>query len=105
MPRINGMFPCGHYHICRFVESAYRFTDADRQKMYHIKQFINRSTTQVLYIFECPCKKFYVGKTKHQLRVRVGEHLNSIRNKNNPKGAPLPNTLMCFTTFSQGVSR
>lgn len=86
------MFPCGHCHICHFVEGTGNFTDADRQKVYSIKHFINCSTAWVLYILECPYKKIYVGKTKRQLGVRIGKHLSSIRNprnQDNPERAPI----------------
>lgn len=54
----QGMFPCGHCHIYWFVERTSTFTDADEQKVYSIKHFINWSTSRVLYILECPCKRF-----------------------------------------------
>lgn len=78
--RPTGMFPFEHFHICLFVECTDNFTNVDRQKVYSIKQFINCSNAYVFYILACPCKKFYVGKTKRQLRIRIGECLSSIRN-------------------------
>lgn len=32
-------------------------------------------------MLECPCEKFYIGKTKRQLKVCIGEHLCAIRNR------------------------
>lgn len=79
LPQMKGIFPCGRCHICKFVNRTGVFTDADRQKTYQIKQFINCNTTRVLFILECRCHKFYVGKTKQPLKVHIGEHLLSIR--------------------------
>lgn len=40
----------------------------------------------------CPCNKNYIGKTKRQLRVRIGEHISGIRNKkkNKEDDRPIP---------------
>lgn len=33
----------------------------------------------------CPCNKMYIGKTKRQLRIRLGEHMREIGEKNPDK--------------------
>lgn len=78
MPRPKGTYPCGHCGMCRYVDLRWPevFTDSERNK-----EFINCSTTQVLYILECPCNKLYVSKTKRQLWIRISEHLKSIKLK------------------------
>lgn len=79
LPPPKGIYPCGRCHICKFVERSDSFSDAKRKNTYQIKQFINCNTSRVLYMLECPCRKLYVGKTKHSLKIRIGEHLSSIR--------------------------
>lgn len=81
MPRLKAMYPCGHCGMCCYVERPGVFTDSERKHEFEIQHFINSATTRVLYILKCPCKKLYVGKTKHQLRIRISEHLKSIRQK------------------------
>lgn len=81
MPKLKGMFPCGHCLTCKFVECTKTFCNSDSSQEYTINSFINCSTFKILYILECPCHKLYVGKTKRQLRIRFAEHLKSIRLK------------------------
>lgn len=81
MPRVNGMFPCGHCGTCKYVDRSKTFRNSDGSQQFEIRSFINCATTRILYVLECPCHKLYVGKTKRQLRVRFGEHLKSIRLK------------------------
>lgn len=79
MPKTTDMYSCGHCQICTFVDRTQVFNDADKQKNFKIKRFINCSTTKLIYMIECPCKKVYIGKTKHQLRICIGEHLRDIK--------------------------
>lgn len=81
MPKVKAMFPCGPCLTCKFVDRTKMFRDSDSSHVYTINSFINCSTSRVLYISECPCHKLYVGKTKHQLRVRFAEHLKTIQPK------------------------
>lgn len=37
----------------------------------------------------CPCNKIYIGKTKLQLLVRIGEHISSIKKKDDARLNPL----------------
>lgn len=48
---------------------------------YTIKSFINCATTWVIYSIQCPCNKMYIGKSKRQLCILIGEHLRHIRQK------------------------
>lgn len=59
------------------------FNDANRSVEFRIKNFINCATSRIIYMLECPCKKYYIGKTKRQLRIHIGEHLRSIKNIGN----------------------
>lgn len=37
--------------------------------------------TRVIYSITCPCNKFYIGKPKRHLRVRKGEHIREMKEK------------------------
>lgn len=57
------------------------FASSNGNKQFKINSFINCTTTRVIYMLTCPCGLIYVGKTKRQLRIRVGEHVQSTINK------------------------
>lgn len=81
MPKVKGMFPCGHCGTCKSVDRSKTFRDSESKQEYENRSFINCATSKVLYSLECSCRMLYVGKTKRQLRVRFAEHLKSIRLK------------------------
>lgn len=74
-----GMHACGHCKICKYVHQTNQFTNPRGGKDFKIKQFINCSTTRVIYMLTCPCNKNYIGKTKRALRIRIGEHIAGIK--------------------------
>lgn len=84
-----GMHACEHCSICRYVHQTDVFANPCGGKNYNIKQFINCSTTQVIYMLTCPCNQIYIGKTKRQLRIRIGEHIGSIKKKDDDRPIPL----------------
>lgn len=65
------------------------FTDARGNGTFDIKNLINCSTSRVIYIITCPCPKIYIGKTKRPLKVRIGEHLRKINEKEKIPEKPL----------------
>lgn len=82
LPPLKGMYACSHCQILKFVDRSAVFSDADRSVEFQIKNFINCSTSRVIYTLECPCKKYYIGKTKRQLQICISEHIRSIKNVN-----------------------
>lgn len=91
------MHACGHCNICKYVHKTDVFTNTDGTKKCKIKQFINCSTTSVIYMLCCLCNKMYIGKTKRQLRIRIGEHIASIKKQDDERPLALH-----FTQFHQG---
>lgn len=83
-----GMYKCGHCNICRYVHQTNVFPNPCGGNDYKIKQFINCSTTRVIYMLTCPCNKTYVGKTKWALRVRIVEHIARIKKKEDERPIP-----------------
>lgn len=78
-PHSLGMFPCSKWQICPFVDRTRTFREAKDIKEYEIRDLINCSTERVIYMLTCPCPKIYIGKTKRQLKIRIGEHLREIK--------------------------
>ena len=56
--------------------------DITSSQSYKIKSFINCNTTFVVYRLECPCGRFYIGRTKRKLKTRLAEHKQAIRTVN-----------------------
>lgn len=80
-----GMYKCGHCNICKYVHQTNVFPNPRGGADFKIKQFINCSTTRVVYTLVCPCNKTYVGKTKRPLRVRIREHITGIKKLNDER--------------------
>lgn len=100
-PQFKGMYPCAPCGIWSYVDLSKVFTDSERKKIFKIQHLINCANTWVLYILECTCKKLYIGKTKRQLRIRISEHLKSIKLK---KETPVTqHFLLCHYGKSSGL--
>ena len=74
-PRI---LTCAH---CRRLDHSGRIISHSTNRKYKcIKKGTCRSSN-LIYCIECNlCQKQYVGQTKNQLRVRMNNHLSTIRN-------------------------
>lgn len=46
---------------------------------WHQKHHVTCSTMGVIYLLQCPCKGYYVRKTRRALNVRISEHLAATR--------------------------
>ena len=47
---------------------------------YPIKQQLSAQTPNIIYAIQCQrCKKLYIGETGRSIRVRIKEHINSIK--------------------------
>lgn len=78
----KGCFLC---QIFPFVDRTASFMDSENKKQYKIKDLINCSSIKVIYMLTCPCNKFYIGKTKRQLCVRIGENMREMKDKESEK--------------------
>lgn len=101
-PWTLGMFPCNRCQICPFVQRTSTFKDAYDKETYEIHDLINRSTSRLIYMITCPCPKIYIGKTKRQLKVRIGERLREINDKTKIPEKPLAKH---FAQYHSGSSR
>lgn len=54
------------------------FQSTATDTIYHIKFFATCTTTHVVYLITCPCKKQYIGRTIRTFTVRVNEHISNI---------------------------
>ncbi|OCT74326.1 hypothetical protein XELAEV_18033291mg [Xenopus laevis] len=75
---VKGMHKCGHCKCCKYMKKCNDFTHLQNKKVYKIDSFINCQTTAVIYVIECGCPLWYVGKTLRSIRKRVLEHISDI---------------------------
>lgn len=81
-----GFFPCGdrRCNICKYTRKRKNYESFNSNKKYAIRQFINCSTTFVVYCIVCTkCNLTYVDCTKRKLKVQIAEHPSDIRHKPN----------------------
>ena len=81
-PLLDGNYKCNGCAQCNGTYKCRSFKHPQTGKSIPIKGVITCSTKAVIYLITCPCGKNYVGKTKRELKVRISEHLSTIRCKN-----------------------
>lgn len=52
LPILQGMYPCGHFGICKFIDRSNVFTNSDGTENDQIKHFI--CTTRIYYGIPLP---------------------------------------------------
>lgn len=76
-PIIKGTVPCGGCGACSSLDTH------DRVKLPNGKSWTSRHlatcSTMGVYLLQCPCHSFYVGKTSRTWRTRILEHLDSAK--------------------------
>ncbi|KAL2083743.1 hypothetical protein ACEWY4_021516 [Coilia grayii] len=80
--QILGNYRCGRCIHCANTSNTKTFAHPQSGQIYRIKDFINCSSTHVIYVLTCPCGLMYVGQTKRNLKLRIAEHKAAIRNSN-----------------------
>ena len=79
----KGFFACRRCKSCKSVSEPVRgitnFRSTVNNREFNIEEFITCNITHVVYVLKCPCGLMYVGRTKRQLKVRIGEHVKNIR--------------------------
>ena len=71
---VTGFYPCLHCVACKYSKEMNTFTSAVTNKQYTIRQFVNCSSSNVVYMISCKCDLQYVGKTSRPVRTRIIEH-------------------------------
>ena len=78
---VTGFYPCLHCVACKSSKKMNTFKSAVTNKEYTIRQFVNCSSSNVVYMIFCKCNLQYVGKTSRPVRTRIIEHMSAIRRK------------------------
>lgn len=76
----SGHFKCGHCKICKMAREG-KVVQVNNTKI-TLKAFTTCATEGIVYLWRCPCSKYYVGKTTRCLHTRLQEHMSRIRLKN-----------------------
>ncbi|OCT94668.1 hypothetical protein XELAEV_18012353mg [Xenopus laevis] len=74
----TGIFPCLTCGCCSSIIKGESFNHPF--KVVLLKVRATCLTKGAVYMLKCPCGKAYVGKTKREIRVRIGEHKRAIDN-------------------------
>ena len=87
-----GFYKCkkSNCYPCKFSDPSKTITSRNTAKTFDIKQKIDCETKNVLYRIQCQkCGKEYIGETGRNVKVRIKEHLDYVKNKNvkQPTGA------------------
>lgn len=69
--------PCGACDCCEYLNIRHRAVLPGREK-WHQKKAVTCSPMGIIYLLQCPCGVFYVGKT-HIPFVRISEHMSAAK--------------------------
>lgn len=75
-----GTYPCLSCGCCNSIIKGENVVHPSKGHNIKLQHFATCKTTGVIYMLKCPCGKAYVGKTKREVRKRIGEHKRSITN-------------------------
>lgn len=70
-------FPCGHCGYCKYKDTRKKIILPNGDD-FKPKHYVNCHTAGVVYLLNCDCGSFYVGKTKLKLWRRIFRHVVSI---------------------------
>ncbi|XP_040188254.1 uncharacterized protein LOC120920313 [Rana temporaria] len=73
-----GTYPCGTCAQCPVIGRRTTLT-LPNGDTFSLKHFANCRTRGVVYLMQCQCGSFYVGKTKQELHKRIEKHMHSMR--------------------------
>ncbi|XP_029469168.1 uncharacterized protein LOC115097463 [Rhinatrema bivittatum] len=77
----GGHHPCTGCSVCKFSLSVNFFIHPVSGKKMYLRNKTTCQSSSVVYIVQCPCGLFYVGKTTRKVRIRILEHCSRIRNE------------------------
>lgn len=75
---VVGSFPCGHCSYCPLIKKDKTFV-LPNGNTFTPTQFVNCHTRGVVYLMECECGAYYVGKTRQKFWKRISQHVYSMQ--------------------------
>lgn len=79
--RQMGTFPCGECAQCPVINQSNQFTLPNCER-FSARHFANCKTKGIVYLMQCKCGSFYIGKTQQKLGKQIGKHMYSMRIEN-----------------------
>lgn len=76
-----GTFPCGSCGYCRYMNTN-KHPPLPNGWVFSAKHYANCQTTFVVYLIQCECGCYYVGKTIQKLCKRLYRHILAMKTKN-----------------------
>ncbi|XP_040206073.1 uncharacterized protein LOC120937139 [Rana temporaria] len=74
---LPGTFQCGHCSCCYLIRREKTFS-LPNGETFKPKYFVNCRTRGVVYLMECECGAYYIGKTKQEFQKRISKHKYSM---------------------------
>lgn len=69
-----GTYPCGSCFLSEVIARR-TFVSLPNRERFRMKHFPNCKTQGVIYLMQCQCGAFYIGKTRQELGQCVSKHL------------------------------
>lgn len=76
-----GTFKCGTCPQCPYMVQT-KFVRLPGGELLRHHHFANCNTENLVYLLQCPCGNYYVGKTNRKWRQRIREHVYDIKSMN-----------------------
>lgn len=73
-----GIFSCNKCDKCSFLPN-YNEQILPNGLIHKIKYRVTCQTTGMVYLMQCTCKCFYIGKTKWPFHKRINDHVSLIK--------------------------
>ena len=81
-PIQSGTFKCGKCSNCKFINTEKSFQNRTTGQTYKTRGHIDCNSHNVIYVITCKkCRKQYVGQTSLPLKLRMSNHISSIKKK------------------------
>lgn len=75
-----GAFRCGNCNYCQYMNIG-KYKDLPNGQKFKPRHFVNCRTVGIVYLLQCECNCYYVGKTKLEFWQRIYRHIVSIKKR------------------------
>ncbi|OCT97511.1 hypothetical protein XELAEV_18009739mg [Xenopus laevis] len=72
-------FPCFNCVCCSSIIKGQYVSHPTKGYKIKMKHYATCTTSSVVYLLKCPCRKIYVGPTSRSVKERIKEHKGNIR--------------------------
>lgn len=80
LPPVRGHHPCGNCSVCPLTSKTLE-VDIGTSRPWQLKHHTNCNSEKVIYQITCPCGLRYIGMTARKIKLRVQEHMSTMRRR------------------------